>query len=198
MLSFWPSLSLLAFFLVIFLECRAIAGRVTLPLGSFLMVFCYGSIGAPLIALLLQQIPIFPDPGVDPAAPIAWLVGPPIEELAKALPVFLLAFLTRESRRLSIADLTLVGFASGAGFGFVEGNLNAIVNGALPSLQHFAALGLQNGNGGVFFAGHPVSTALVGLAAGIGLRFLPLNIAYAWAPSAVMILWASFDHGIYN
>jgi RsiW-degrading membrane proteinase PrsW (M82 family) len=194
--SFWPSLSLLVFFLVIFLECRAIAGRVTLPLGSFLMVFCYGSIGAPLLALLLQQIPIFPDAG--PASPATWLLGPPIEELAKALPVIVLAFLTRESRRLSIADLTLIGLASGAGFGFVEGNLNALVNGTLPSIQHLVALGLQTENGVVFFAGHAVTTALVGLAAGIGLRFLPPNILYAWVPSAFVIVWASFDHGVYN
>ena len=60
-LSFWPSFSLLVFFLVIFLECRVIGGRVTLPLGSFLMVFCYGAIGAPLFALLLQQILLVPD-----------------------------------------------------------------------------------------------------------------------------------------
>ena len=113
-LTFWPSFSLLVFFLVIFLECRAIGGRVTLPLGSFLMMFCYGAIGAPLVALLFQQIPFFPAADVDPASPIAWLIGPPVEELAKALPVIVLAFLTRESRRLSIADLTLVGFASGA------------------------------------------------------------------------------------
>ncbi len=129
---------------------------------------------------------------------MAWLIAPPIEELAKALPVIVLAFLTREARRLSIADLTLIGFASGAGFGFVEGNLNALVNGTLPGFTHLAALGLQTGDGGVFFAGHAVATALVGLAAGIGLRFLPLKVVYAWAPSAFVILWASFDHGIYN
>jgi len=196
--SFWPSLSLLVFFLVIFLECRAIAGRVTLPLGSFLMVFCYGSIGAPLLALLLQQIPIFADAGVNAASPAAWLLGPPIEELAKALPVIVLAFLTRESRRLSIADLTLIGLASGAGFGFVEGNLNALVNGTLPGLQHLIAFGLQSESGVLFFAGHAVTTALVGLAAGLGLRFLPPNILYAWVPSAFAIAWASFDHGVYN
>ena len=50
----------------------------------------------------------------------------------------------------------------------------------------------------MFFAGHPVSTALVGLAAGIGLRFLPPNFLYAWIPSALVMLWACFDHGIYN
>ena len=161
-LSFWPSFSLLVFFLVIFLECRVIGGRVTLPLGSFLMVFCYGAIGAPLLALLFQQIPLLPDASADPTGSIAWLFGPPIEELAKALPVIVLAFLTRELRRLSIADLTLIGFASGAGFGFVEGNLNALVNGTLPSVQHLAAFGLQSQGGVVFFAGHPVSTALVG------------------------------------
>ena len=197
-LSFWPSLSLLLIFLVIFLECRAIGGRVTLPLGSFLMVFCYGAIGAPLIALLLQQIPMFPDTGAGPPSPLAWLVGPPIEELAKAVPVIVLAFLTREARRLSIADLTLIGFASGAGFGFVEGNLNVLANGALPDLPYWAAFGLQSQAGVLFFAGHPVSAALVGLAAGIGLRFLPSNYPYAWAPAAFAILWASFDHGIYN
>lgn len=197
-LSLWPSFGLLVFFLVIFLECRTLGGRVTLPLGSFLMVFCYGSIGAPLLALLLQQIPLFPEGGADPLGPMAWLFGPPVEELAKALPVIVLAFLTRESRRLSIADLTLIGFASGAGFGFVEGNLNALVNGALPSLQHLAAFGLQTETGVIFFAGHPVSTALVGLAAGIGLRFMPPKFAYAWVPAAFVILWASFDHGIYN
>ena len=71
---------------------------------------------------------------------MAWLIAPPVEELAKALPVIVLAFLTREARRLSIADLTLIGFASGAGFGFVEGNLNALVNGTLPGfaiLRHW-------------------------------------------------------------
>ena len=197
-LSFWPSFSLLVFFLVILLECRAIAGRVTLPLGGLLMVFCYGAIGAPLLALLLQQILTPSDASADSMRVVAWLIAPPIEELAKALPVIVLAFLTREARRLSIADLTLVGFASGAGFGFVEGNLNALVNGTVPGFAHLATLGLQTGNGGVSFAGHAVATALVGLAAGIGLRFLPLKIVYAWAPSAFVILWASFDHGMYN
>ena len=197
-LSFWPSFSLLVFFLVILLECRAIAGRVTLPLGGILMVFCYGAIGAPLLALMLQQILTPSGASADSMRLMAWLIAPPIEELAKAVPVIVLAFLSREARRLSIADLTLIGFASGAGFGFVEGNLNAIVNGTLPGFTHLAALGLQTGNGGVFFAGHAVSTALVGLAAGIGLRFLPPRIAYAWAPSAFVVLWASFDHGLYN
>jgi RsiW-degrading membrane proteinase PrsW (M82 family) len=197
-LTLWPSFSLLVFFLVIFLECRTLGGRVTLPLGSFLMVFCYGAIGAPLLALLLQQIPLFPNADADPASPIAWLIGPPVEELTKALPVIVLAFLTRESRRLSIADLTLIGFASGAGFGFVEANLNALVNGTLPGVQYIAAFGLQSQADAIFFAGHPVSTALVGLAAGIGLRFLQPTLACAWAPAAAVILWASFDHGIYN
>ena len=67
-LSFWPSFSLLVFFLVILLECRAIAGRVTLPLGGFLMVFCYGAIGAPLLALLFQQILTSSDASADPCA----------------------------------------------------------------------------------------------------------------------------------
>ena len=158
MLSFWPSLSLLVFSLVILLECRAIAGRVTLPLGGFLTVFCYGAIGAPLLALLLQQVLTPSDAAPESMRMMAWLIAPPIEELAKALPVIVLAFLTREARRLSIADLTLIGFASGAGFGFVEGNLDAIVNGTLPGLTSFAALGLQTGNGAVIRELHFVNT----------------------------------------
>jgi RsiW-degrading membrane proteinase PrsW (M82 family) len=199
-LSYWPSLGLLAVFLVIVLECRAIGARVTLPLGSLLVLFCYGCIGAPLLAVLVQQLPVL---GGFDAASMAWLTGPPLEELAKAVPVIVLAFLTRESRRLSIADLTVVGFASGAGFGFVEANLKMIVDGTLPDLGYFLAFGLQvapssAADGSVYFAGHAVSTGLVGLAAGIGLHILQLHRFYVWLPSAFVVVWASFDHGMYN
>ena len=111
-LSFWPSLSLLIFFLAIFLQCRAVGGRVTLPLGSFVTLFAYGCVGATLLSVLLQQLPLFQFAAVrnshlDLIIPAAWLAAPPIEEFAKALPIIVLAFFPGVSRRLSIADLTL-------------------------------------------------------------------------------------------
>ena len=57
MFSFWPSLGLSIFFLAVFLEGRALGVRATIPLRGFLAFFAYGCIGAPLISLLLQQIP---------------------------------------------------------------------------------------------------------------------------------------------
>jgi hypothetical protein len=207
-LSFWPSLSLLAFCLVIFLECRAVGGRVTIPLGGFLAFFVYGCVGASLFSLLLQQIPYLqfasvPNAQGVPIMPAAWWTGPPIEEFSKALPVIVLAFLTTAWRRLSIADLTLAGFASGAGFGFIESNLATLVNGKLPGSQHLFLFGYQSaqsatGDYVTNFAGHAVYPALFALAAGIGLRLYPIRRLYAWIPAAVVFVVACFDHGMYN
>jgi len=147
-LSLWPSFSLLLFSLVIFLECRVAGGRATMPLGKFLPFFIYGCAGAITLSLLSQQLAVVSlhaafNPGSQSATTIAWFAGPPIEELAKALPVIALAFFASTWRRLSIADLALIGFASGAGFGFVEFNLAALVNGTLPSFAHLIAFGFQ-------------------------------------------------------
>jgi protease prsW family protein len=206
--SFWPSLTLLAFFLVIFLECRVVAGRVTMPLGGFVPFFAYGCVGAALFSLLLQQLWFLQFAPVTNALgariwPAAWWVGPPIEELAKILPVILLAFMTSAWRRLSIADLTLAGFASGAGFGFVEANLDALATGKLPGFQNLFAFGYQSsislaGDYGVYFAGHAVYPALFALACGIGLRLYPVRQATAWIPGAAIFLICCFDHGMYN
>jgi len=206
--SFWPSLSLLAFFLVIFLECRVVCGRVTIPLGGFLAFFVYGCVGATLFSLLLQQIPYLQFAAVAnaqgmPVLPAAWWIGPPVEEFAKALPVIVLAFLTAAWRRLSIADLTLAGFASGVGFGFVERNLAVLVNGKLPAIQHLYFFGYQSvqsagGDYAFAFAGHAAYPALFALAAGIGLRLFPISRLYAWIPAAIVFAVVCFDHGMYN
>jgi RsiW-degrading membrane proteinase PrsW (M82 family) len=203
--SFWPSLSLLIFFLAIFLECRAIGARVTLPLKSFLLFFGYGCIGAPLLALLLQQIPLahFDVAGGASLSAAAWFTAPPIEEFAKAFPILVLAFFMRESRRLSIADLTLAGFASGAGFGFVEANLKALANGAPASFEHLSGFGFETAQRiatdyVVNFAGHPIYPALIGLAAGAALRFIPDRRELSWIPAFCVFLVASFDHGMFN
>lgn len=208
MFSFWPSFGLLIFTLAIFLEGRALGGRATLPLRGFLAFFAYGCIGAPLFSLLLEQIPFFQFEAVDNARfdlvlPAAWWIGPPAEELAKAAPVILLAFVLKTWRRLSIADLTLIGFASGLGFGFVENNLHVLVNGSSLDFRHLLGFGfvtVEDSTGGYIFgfAGHAVYPALFGLAAGIGLRFYPVRRAYAWLPAAAVFLIACFDHGMFN
>src|SRR5262249_7385587 len=86
-------------------------------------------------------------------------------------------------------------------FGFVESNLEAVASGALPSFEHLYAFGYQTAAAGgdtITFAGHAVYPALIGLAAGIGLRLYPARKASAWIPAALTFLLVSFDHGMYN
>lgn len=206
--SFWPSFSLLAFYLAIFLQCRLIAGRATIPLGGFAAYFVYGCSGATVLSLLLQQIPFLQVHDVANASgvlvpPAAWWAAPPIEEFAKALPVIVLVFATQSWRRLSIADLTLIGFASGAGFGFVESNLAALAGTSPLGAGHLLLFGYRSAESAtsayaVYFAGHAVYPALFALAAGAGLRLYPIDRLYAWIPSAVVFAVACFDHALFN
>src|SRR5258707_685799 len=146
--------------------------------------FCVGAIGR--VFLLAQSRSAVVLPGHFPA-----------------LPVIALAFFAGISRRLSIADLTLAGLASGAGFGFVEGNLNALVTGTLPHFQSLAGFNFDAvqriaSDYTVNFAGHCVYPALFGLAAGIGLRLYPVRRDCAWIPAALVFVLASFDHAMFN
>src|SRR5262249_35023099 len=50
----------------------------------------------------------------------------------------------------------------------------------------------------VTFAGHPVYPALIGLAAGAGLRFIPARRDVNWIPALCVFLLATFDHAMFN
>ncbi len=206
MLSFWPSLSVFGFSLAVFFECRLLAGRATISLRGLVSYVLFGAIGASLIAILLEQIPFLSFGFMAPVrsaliAQAVSLFGPVSEEFAKALPVILIAFVTGAWRRLSLADLVLIGAATGAGFGFAEANLNGVVNGTLPQFQHLLGFGYASAGTGadaVYFAGHALTPAFFGLAAGIGLRLYPIRSFLAWIPAAAIFVLVCFDHGMFN
>lgn len=201
MLGLWPSLGLLLIFIVIWFECRLLAGRATLPLGRFVLFFTLGCVGSALLALLLQQLPFLRFTwGGDPTT-ASWLTGPTIEEFAKALPILILAFVLEDGRRLTIADLALVGFTTGAGFGFVESNFQTLTSGDAPGIPStLLTLGYafeSKYNQTIFTAGHYTWPAVVGVAAGIGLRLWPRRW-YRVIPAAIAFLIVAFDHSMWN
>lgn len=182
MVHFWPSLIMFLLFALVWVEFRLLAGRTTISEERFFPFFLLGVIGSTVLALVAQRFatPIFG------AGTVAGVVGPVIEELAKAAPALILAFWLRDGRRLTIADLAMVALASGLGFALVESGILAVGQ-QVPKFQLFPT----------HFAGHGVSTALVGLAAGIGLRFWPFRWS-AWAPAAAALALVSFDHAMFN
>ncbi len=209
MSSPWPSLSFLLVLIVFWLLFRLYAWRTTLSTGLYVMFFVFGCVGSVLVALYLQAVPIhFPleEGGLGQAAadPKWWLLGPVVEEFAKALPVIILAFFLPVSRRLSIADFALVGFSTGMGFAFVEGNLGGVMaagNALVPAaFQHLLGLGytVDTRTYSIFWAGHYAYPALVGVGAGLGVRFLPRGSRAVWVPAALLFALAAFDHSMLN
>ncbi len=209
MLTWWPSLGLLLLLAVLWLECRILAGRVSISAPRFFLFFYFGCLGSSLLSLFLQNLPFFQlaaeqNAHYDWVYPTTWLAGPPIEELSKALPVLVLAFLLSTGRRLTVADLTLAGFTTGLGFGFVEANFRLVASGAAPSVSNLWTLGYEqetrwgDATYTIYTAGHHVSAALVGLAAGIGLRLWPRRRWLASIPAVLMLALVTFDHSMWN
>src|SRR5207245_10458869 len=159
----------------------------------FLHLFAWGCIGATAVSLLVARL-LSIRMGT---ASYSYSAGPVVEELAKAAPVLLIAFVWRDGRRLTITDLALIGLASGLGFEFAESNLRALTRGTIAhdvaDVTPFIA-GLLIGIGGlVVAAGHGVWTGVVGLAAGLGRRLWPKS-GFAWLPAVLAIGWGSLDH----
>lgn len=192
MLNAWPALSLYIIAMLLIVEARALAGRATVGIGSLLLSFSFGGAGAGIANLLLQRIAI----GLMDQATVVWSVGPLFEELLKAAPVVLVAYFSSERRRMTIADYALIGFASGAGFAFVESNLASVVSGTvdigpywwLPTTSEFGIKGST-----YLAAGHPIWTGFIGLGVGIGVRLWP-HSRRRFAPAAAAAGLVLFEH----
>src|SRR5438309_7117486 len=197
MTSTWPTGIIVLLLALLWVECRLLSGRPTVAPGRFFLAFCFGTIGATVLSLLLERVG---DAFITPAH-VGYTLGPPVEELAKALPLILIAFVWRDGRRLGIADLTLLGVATGLGFEFVETNLRALASGSLANgLSDVTPLipGWRGGPGGsVWSAGHAVWTGLVGLACGVGLRLWPRG-RWAWLPAVPALFVVTLDHALFN
>ena len=195
MASWLPTLALLGIIALFWLERRLIGGRVTLSFSRFLEVFSLGCVGATLCALLLQRIVLL----FMPVSTAAWTWGPVIEELAKASPAAILVIFFGGARWLSIADLTLLGLASGLGFEFVESNLRILGSGSAsapgPSLLFDTS---QDPQLNYYFSGHGTIAACTVLGLSIGFRFFWNNPVVKWLPGIVAYSIGTFDHAMDN
>ena len=198
------TLNLLAVLFSLWLVFRLYAARATFSSMGLLVYFTFGCVGSTLIALYLQAIPTPwpPEEGnaFASALPATWLTGPPIEEFAKAIPLFVLVAFAPAARRMAIADFALVGFTTALGFGFVEANFGRVLTSDVGGWNHLLGLGWDTGARGaytIYDAPHWIHTALVGLAFGVGLRLWPTSWK-RWAPGVAMLAIAVFDHSMWN
>lgn len=192
------SLVLLLLICLLWAEVRFMAGRTTIGAPRFLVFFGLGSVGATLCSAVVERAAVH----FLAASVAAHTVGPVVEELAKALPLATIAFLTPAGRRLTIADLTLIGLTTGLGFMFVETNLTLMSGAALPQyliplVPGFVGFTDRPDGSEIFYAGHAVATALVGLAVGIGLRFVRRGPG-RFLPGAAALVLVMFDHALVN
>lgn len=195
----WPCASLLLVMLFFWYERRLLGGSATLPFSGFRQAFTASCVAAPLCALLLQRLSLV---FVSPET-MSWSLGPVIEECAKAAPVLILIFAYGAERYLTIADMTLLGLASGLGFSFVEQNLRVLASNwhKLGPLQfrYLFEFGFDahNWKWGYSFSGHATAAGVVVLVAALCARFSKRPV-YSWIFVAVALAVVSFDHGLNN
>ena len=192
------SLTLLVLISLLWIEVRFLAGRTTIAAARFLVFFGLGAVGATLCSALIERVAAL----FMSAAVASHTVGPVVEELAKAGPLVAIAFLTPAGRRLTIADLALIGLTTGLGFMFVETNLTLMSGSALPQyvvplMPGFVAFTDRPNGSEIFYAGHAIETALVGLGVGVGLRFVSRGPG-KFLPGAAALLLIIFDHALVN
>jgi hypothetical protein len=194
--SWLPTVGLLAILLLFWLERRLIGGRATLSFSRFSETFSLGCVGATLGALLLQRI-VLQFLSINTAS---WTWGPFIEELAKAAPAAMLVIFFAAARWLSLADLVLLGLASGLGFEFVESNLRLLASGGGSSIPGLSFLfdTAPDPQVNYLFSGHGTSAAFTVLSLSIGFRFLGKNRVLKWLPGVFGFVIACFDHAMDN
>ncbi len=56
MFDAWPSVALLALLLILWIECRLLAGRTTMAARRFFFAFLLGCVGASVLAMVLHRI----------------------------------------------------------------------------------------------------------------------------------------------
>lgn len=195
MLPSLPNVGLLAVLLLFWLERRLIGGRATLSFSRFREAFAVGCVGASVAALVLQRIVL----QFVPLETAAWTWGPLIEEIAKVAPVVILVLFLGASRWLSIADLTLLGLASGLGFEFVETNLRILAS-SRPEVPALSVLfdTARDPRVEYIFSGHGTTAALTALGLAIGFRFWGTSRVGKWIPAVSAFAIGCFDHCMVN
>jgi hypothetical protein len=197
MMSAWPSFVWFVLCLLLLAEYRALSGRATVGFSRILLFFSLGAAGAGVVSIVFQRLAI----GIWNETTVSWGYGPAIEEVLKALPVLLVAYVFAERRRLTIADYTILAFATGLGFSFTESNFGVVASGNVPTSAHWW-LPTVGGPFGItgsmhWTAGHAIWTGVVGLGVGLGIRLWPRS-TLRFVPAAVGLALALFEHAVHN
>ena len=198
-----PTLSLLLSLLVCGAIFRLYAWRATLSLKALGLMFGLGAVGASVASLYLQNFPMpfLERDGETWRSVVGWTTGPLYEEVFKAAPAIVLMLSARVAGRMSVADFALAGFAGGLGFAFVELNMSRVISGSITEgWEHVWALGYttaEDGRTTLYWPGHYVYSALVGLGLGVGARLWP-NDPRRWGPGLAMLVFATFQHIVWN
>ncbi|WP_017598628.1 PrsW family glutamic-type intramembrane protease [Nocardiopsis lucentensis] len=140
--------------------------------------------------------------GAEPYGVVGYAyVAVPVEELGKLVPLLLFALVARRrARRLAAVDLLLLAAASGAGFQLAERLLTEVALGAADVsaddgvlLPGGTTVTAPDGTVLAVFAGHAVTTGLVGAVLGlavVGRRYG----AWLWLLPPVALAVALLDH----
>ena len=198
-----PTLSLLLSLLVCGAIFRLYAWRATLSLKALSLMFGLGAVGASVASLYLQNFPMpfLERDGETWRSVVGWTTGPLYEEVFKAAPAIILMLSARVAGRMSVADFALAGFAGGLGFAFVELNMSRVISGTVTEgWEHVWALGYttaEDGRTTLYWPGHYVYSALVGLGLGVGARLWP-NDLRRWGPGLAVLVFATYQHIVWN
>ena len=174
---------------------RVLAGRATLGLSTFVLIFALGAASS-VIGIALDRLAYI----AFDLDTVGRLLAAPIDEICKALPLLTVVTQFRTWRRLTISDYALVGLAGGLGYEFVNWDF-ATLSGLKPQAWYLPVFGSlfvasEWEHAPVYFTG-AVTTAFAGLAAGICVRLNPrkrtVNLVVL-----VAIALAVFENGMYR
>ncbi|WP_010272577.1 PrsW family intramembrane metalloprotease [Paenibacillus senegalensis] len=140
------------------------------------------------------------------------VVTPIVEEIYKVLPLLVYLFFSRRARSLSLIDYGLIGFASGAGFQFVEETARRWISGWFP--YGTTLLGGQSIHWELFdlfpgyfeeswlpdrmMPGHALHAALTAIGIGIAIRLYKHYKAYIVILPGFLLVWSIIGHADWN
>lgn len=183
----------------------------TLTWRAYSSAFVAGLVLAPLIGLADNLVAdAFGWPLPDPRATV-WVSGP-VEETLKLAPLFAVLVLARHrAARLAVVDFLLLAAAGGAAFQYVEdvirrllyrpSLLSLLLSGDNTATQYeVVALfpGWMESADGERFAGHAVTSALIGVGIGLAARLRSRLGRRVWALPVGLWLIQALAHTLYN
>ncbi|QED46424.1 PrsW family glutamic-type intramembrane protease [Cytobacillus dafuensis] len=188
----------------------------TITWALFSRFFLVGTwVAGPIAALIMWSIHFVFADGASSINDV-WsssFIGPIVEEVVKLLPLLIFLFFTGKERQFSLADYALIGAALGTGFQFIEEVLRAWVSSRESLLASLFKTLLTSAEkvwgfdtlfpgyfqaGSIVAVGHHVWTAFVALGIGAAIIYRKRFGRIIWLLPSFLLLWAIFDHAMYN